>query len=78
MTNLYTTLDLRGYRCPVPVVKAESALRQAKPGTVFEILADDPVAAVDLPHFCRAAGHNCIRLADRDNACVFKVTCGKE
>ena len=43
MTNPYTTLDLRGYRCPVPVVKAESALRQATPGAVFEILAAEHI-----------------------------------
>lgn len=67
-------LDLRGYRCPVPVVKTEAALASAAAGQVFVVLADDPIAALDIPHYCSEAGHACERLADRDGACVFRVT----
>ncbi|UWP87651.1 sulfurtransferase TusA family protein [Dactylosporangium fulvum] len=27
------------------------------PGTVIEVLADDPAAAVDIPAWCRMRGH---------------------
>lgn len=69
-------LDLRGYRCPAPVIKLEAALRKAPSGALFEVLADDPVAAVDIPFFCREAGHLVERLADRGQSCVFQVRRG--
>ncbi len=69
-------LDLRGFRCPVPVIRLEAALRAAAPGARIVAVADDPVAAVDIPHFCREAGHKVERLADEGPACVFQVTPG--
>lgn len=50
-------LDTTGHRCPIPVVRAEAALRALPPGGLLAVLADDPLAAVDIPHFCRQAGH---------------------
>ncbi|MEL6212457.1 MAG: sulfurtransferase TusA family protein [Pseudomonadota bacterium] len=60
-----TLLDFRGYRCPLPVVKLEAALRAAAPGAAFLVFADDPVAAVDIPHACTQGANPCERLADR-------------
>lgn len=45
-------LDLRGLKCPLPALFAKRALLRANPGTVLEIVADDPLAAVDIPHMC--------------------------
>jgi tRNA 2-thiouridine synthesizing protein A len=45
-------LDLRGLKCPLPALFAKRALLRAVPGTVMEIIADDPLAAVDIPHMC--------------------------
>lgn len=70
-------LDLTGYRCPVPVVRAEAVLRRMKPGEQIKILADDPIAAVDLPHFCGQAGHRVERLNGTPPLCVFLVTRGE-
>ena len=67
-------LDLRGYRCPVPVIRLEAALRSLPPGAIISAIADDPVAAVDIPHFCAEAGHGVVRLPDQGGACVFQVT----
>jgi tRNA 2-thiouridine synthesizing protein A len=69
-------LDLRGYRCPVPVIRLEAVLRKAPLGASFEVLSDDPVAAVDIPFYCREAGHPVQRLADEGASCVFQVTRG--
>lgn len=67
-------LDLRGYRCPVPVIRLEAALRALSPGAKITAIADDPVAAADIPHFCRDAGHQAVRLSDDGDCCVFRVT----
>ena len=44
------------------------------PGSTIKVLADDPIAAVDIPHFCREAGHEVEILPQDDGICVFMVT----
>lgn len=58
----------------MPVIRLEAAIRAAPACAVIRITADDPVAAVDIPHFAREAGRRCERLADEGGACVFLVT----
>jgi tRNA 2-thiouridine synthesizing protein A len=50
-------LDVRGLACPLPVLKARKALLGMAPGARLLLETTDPVAAVDIPHFCREAGH---------------------
>jgi tRNA 2-thiouridine synthesizing protein A len=50
-------VDARGHRCPVPTLKLQKALAKALPGQVVRLLADDPMARIDVPHF--AAQHGC-------------------
>ncbi|MFD1330866.1 sulfurtransferase TusA family protein [Methylopila musalis] len=50
------TLDLRGLRCPLPVLKVRKALSGMAPGERLSARADDPLAGVDIPHFLRETG----------------------
>jgi tRNA 2-thiouridine synthesizing protein A len=50
-------LDARGLICPLPVLKARKRLIGMAPGARLRVLADDPAALVDLPHFCAEQGH---------------------
>jgi tRNA 2-thiouridine synthesizing protein A len=50
-------LDLRGLKCPLPALLAKKALAKTRPGSVLTVLADDPLAVVDIPHMCHAEGH---------------------
>jgi tRNA 2-thiouridine synthesizing protein A len=51
------TLDLRGLKCPLPALLAKKALARLAPGAVVTVFADDPLAAVDIPHMCHGEGH---------------------
>ena len=51
------TLDARGLRCPLPLVKTKLALEPLAPGEVLEVLATDPEASIDLAAFAESAGH---------------------
>jgi len=53
----FAELDTRGLICPLPVLRARKVLLCLPPGAVLRVLADDPVALIDLPHFCGQAGH---------------------
>jgi tRNA 2-thiouridine synthesizing protein A len=50
-------IDCIGLLCPLPVLRAQKALRAMRSGQVLRILATDAMAAIDLPHFCSETGH---------------------
>jgi len=50
-------LDATGLLCPLPVLKARKRLMALAPGEVLRVVADDPAALVDVPHFCAEQGH---------------------
>lgn len=57
MTEIAETLDAIGLLCPLPVLKARKRLEALPVGAVLRLLADDPAAVIDVPHFCAEAGH---------------------
>jgi len=57
-------LDAVGLLCPLPVLKARKRLSQLATGEVLRILADDPAAVIDVPHFCNEAGHELLSMQD--------------
>ena len=74
LLDIAAEIDATGYRCPMPVILMEKALRRLAPGGALKVIADDPFSVVDIPHFARAAGALAERLPDEDGACVFLVT----
>lgn len=58
------TLDTRGLLCPLPVLKARKRLRSLPSGALLRVLADDPAARIDFPHFCAEQGHGLVGAAD--------------
>lgn len=52
------TLDCIGLLCPLPVLRARKRLLALPAGTILAVQASDPMAAIDLPHFCTEAGHS--------------------
>jgi tRNA 2-thiouridine synthesizing protein A len=61
-----TVLDLRGLKCPLPALYARRALERATPGAAIAVLADDPMAAVDLPHMCHTEGYTVLSATRED------------
>ena len=55
------TLDLSGLLCPLPVLKARKKLMQMKAGEILHVIATDPVAAIDLPHFCNEQSYELLK-----------------
>lgn len=44
------TLDLRGLKCPMPVLRARKALTTMQSGSILVVEATDPMSAIDIPH----------------------------
>jgi tRNA 2-thiouridine synthesizing protein A len=70
------TLDLRGLKCPLPALLAKKALAQLPPGSRLTVLADDPMAVVDIPHMCHGEGHAVEGVTPRDGHHAFVLTAG--
>ena len=58
-------LDTCGLLCPLPVLKARKRLQGLAAGDLLRVLADDPAARVDFPHFCAEQGHDLVNEAER-------------
>lgn len=53
-------LDLKGFTCPMPVLKTKKALAVAAPKEKIAVLTDDPHALEDIALFCKQTGHSLI------------------
>ncbi len=60
-------IDATGLLCPLPVLRARKRLLALAPGAVLRVVADDPAALIDMPHFCSEAGHD---LLDEEDLCA--------
>lgn len=60
------TIDARGLKCPLPVLKMEKQLAALPAGADLLVLATDPMARIDIPLYCRQNGHDCMVSAEDD------------
>lgn len=65
-------VDARGHHCPVPTLRLRRALEGA-PGRVVRLLADDPMARIDVPHFVREAGAELVEATEAAGVLTFRV-----
>ena len=68
-----TLLDVRGLTCPLPVLKANKALRGLAPGARLTVLATDPASVKDFQAFCRETGHALVAFSE-DAGGVYRFT----
>lgn len=66
-------IDARGHRCPVPTLRLRRALEDAAAGALVRLLADDPMARIDVPYFAAQAGVELVEQTEADGALSFLV-----
>ncbi|MGH2948195.1 MAG: sulfurtransferase TusA family protein [Solirubrobacteraceae bacterium] len=55
------TIDARGLRCPLPLIRARRALAGMAAGEILVVLATDPEAPIDLAALAADEGHEIVR-----------------
>lgn len=75
-TDFDQDIDARGLMCPLPVLKTAKTLRAMASGEVVRVLADDPIAVIDIPHFCAEAGHTLLSQSDDGGYQTYLIACG--
>jgi tRNA 2-thiouridine synthesizing protein A len=58
------TIDARGLRCPLPLIKARNQIDDIKTGEVMEILATDPGAEHDFRAWCARKHHQLVSVEE--------------
>jgi tRNA 2-thiouridine synthesizing protein A len=66
-------VDARGHRCPVPTLRLRKALAEAPAGGRVRLLADDPMARIDVPHFAAEIGAAILARDEFDSGFSFLV-----
>lgn len=66
-------LDCRGLRCPEPVWQTRRLIESLPPGSLIEVLADDPLAELDLAVYCQRSGHQLVAADTRNGVLVARI-----
>ena len=66
-------LDTSGLKCPLPVLKAKKALKSLAAGERLTVIATDPGAMKDFPHFCEASGDVLESAEEADGVLTFVI-----
>ena len=57
MNDPVETYDLPAIKCPLPVLKTRARIRTMETGESLWVKTTDPMAVIDVPHFCNENGH---------------------
>ena len=77
MTEYCIVIDTTGLRCPLPVLKIRKNLPILKKKDLALIIADDPLAEIDLRHFCNIKGYKIKNISDTksDKKQYYEIMC---
>lgn len=68
--------DLRGLKCPLPVLKTRRRLKSMPSGTELTVETTDPLAGIDIPHFCNQEGHALVLSEKTETGHLFVIRKG--
>lgn len=71
-------LDARNLMCPLPVIRAQDAIKTLAAGDTLEVIATDPGALNDIPAWCRINGHEVIAQQSGDYEVSVTIKVGTD
>ena len=69
-------LDLRGLKCPLPVLKTRAMLKKLPPGAELVVTTSDPMSVIDLPHLLSQTGDRLVMQTAKPFGAVFRIVKG--
>lgn len=58
-------LDVRGLKCPLPILRTKKALADMVTGSVLRVVATDPGTVKDFAAFARQTGHELLSTGEQ-------------
>ena len=71
--NPEKTLDARGLKCPMPVVRTSKEIKNISIGSVLEVLATDPGSMADINAWCKSSGNELLKMEKGDGVFQFYI-----
>ena len=77
MTDYCIVIDTTGLRCPLPVLKVRKNLPTLKKKDLALIITDDPLADIDLRHFCSIKSYKIKNVSSNksDKTKYYEIMC---
>ena len=69
----FAVIDARGHRCPVPTLRLRRQMARTDNQTGVILWANDPMAQIDVPHFCNQNKYLLLSTEVVDEAWVFTI-----
>lgn len=66
MTEIETTLDTSGLRCPIPILHAKRALAKMQVGELLRVIATDLSAPEDFDAMLQHTAHSLLESVEQD------------
>jgi tRNA 2-thiouridine synthesizing protein A len=71
--TITATIDAKGQSCPGPLVSLAKALKDARSGDLFELLATDPGSKSDVPSWADISGNELLETAEADGVYRYVI-----
>ena len=55
------------------MLRARKRLSAMKPGEILKMVASDPAAAIDVPHYCSESGHTLLATEQQGDLLIFII-----
>lgn len=66
-------LDLRGLKCPMPMVRTSLAIKHMETGQVLRAVASNPASMKDIPAWARVSGNEMLLAEEKDGTFPYVV-----
>jgi len=66
-------LDVKGLKCPMPIIKAKKAIETLQVGQVLEVVATDPGSMADFKAWTKNTGHELLLAEERDGVFRYQI-----
>ncbi len=73
LAETFTSLDLRGLKCPLPALRTAKALRALDDGDRLDVACTDPLSVIDIPHLLRQTGDALEGMEETEDAVIFHI-----
>ncbi len=67
------TLDAKGLKCPMPVVKTSKMIKDVPMGGILEVLATDPGSIADITAWAKSTGNELLHTGKDDGTFRFYI-----
>ena len=67
------TLDARGLKCPMPVVKTSQEVKKIEVGAILQVLATDPGSIADITAWTKSTGNELLSMDQGDGIFQFLI-----